>query len=175
MSTYANPDRPDDRISDAEREEAIAALLQAQGEGRLTPDEVAERAAQVREARRRSELAPIFHDLPLAGPSPYGSPTGQALTGGISDASTGAVAPASPSWQEPSGTPPYGVAPRVSGGGLTPAARSTIMRVTPLVATVAFFAFGLTGGFRWSWLFFLAVPIVGVILNMDDDKGKGKR
>lgn len=171
MSTYANPDRPDDRISDAEREEAVAALLQAQGEGRLTPDEVAERAAQVREARRRSELAPIFHDLPLAGPSAFGTPSaGQALTGGVSDAPTGAVSPPSAAWQEP--TASYGVAPRATGGGLTPAARSTIMRVTPLVATVAFFAFGLTGGFRWSWLFFLAVPIVGVILNMDDDKGK---
>lgn len=173
MSTYANPDRPDDRISDAEREEAIAALLQAQGEGRLTPDEVAERAAQVREARRRAELAPIFHDLPLAGPSPYGSPgAGQQLTGGISDAPSGSVAPpsSSPGWQDPS--PSYGVAPRVSGGGLTPAARSAIMRVTPLVATVAFFTFGFLGGFRWSWMFFLAVPIVGVILNMDDDKGK---
>ena len=173
MSTYANPDRPDDRISDAEREEAIAALLQAQGEGRLTPDEVAERAAQVREARRRAELAPIFHDLPLAGPSPYGSPSvGQGLTAGIRDAPSGSAVPpsSSPAWQEPA--PSYGVAPRATGGGLTPAVRSTIMRLTPLAATVGFFAFGFLGGWRWSWLCFLAVPIVGVILNMDDDKGK---
>jgi hypothetical protein len=62
MSGYANPDRPQQRLSNAEREEAVARLSEAQIEGRLTPAEYDERAAGVRNAVTRGDLAPLFAD-----------------------------------------------------------------------------------------------------------------
>lgn len=59
---YAND--PNCRISDAEREAAMATLGRAFAEGRLTIDEYDERVQEVAAARTGSELAPLFSDLP---------------------------------------------------------------------------------------------------------------
>src|SRR5689334_13743906 len=45
MSGYASPDRPDQRLSDAERDEAVGHLAQANVEGRITTEEYGERSA----------------------------------------------------------------------------------------------------------------------------------
>ncbi len=63
----ASDDRPDIRLSDAEREAAAADLGEHFAQGRLTADEHAERLEQVWAAKTRGEIAPIFRDLP----SPY--------------------------------------------------------------------------------------------------------
>ena len=55
------------RIGDAERERAAAELADHYTEGRLTTEEHAERLDRVWAARTRSDLLPIFRDLP----SPY--------------------------------------------------------------------------------------------------------
>ena len=60
-------ERPDIRLSDAEREAAAADLGEHFAQGRLTADEHAERLEQVWAAKTRGEVAPIFRDLP----SPY--------------------------------------------------------------------------------------------------------
>lgn len=52
------------RIGDAERERAAADLGEHFAQGRLSVDEHAERLEQVWAAKTRSELAPVFHDLP---------------------------------------------------------------------------------------------------------------
>jgi hypothetical protein len=52
------------RCSDAEREQARAALYTAAGEGRLTMDEVEERLGRLEEIRYRHELASLTADLP---------------------------------------------------------------------------------------------------------------
>jgi hypothetical protein len=39
-----------------------------------------------------------------------------------------------------------------------------IASLVPLLALLLFFVFGLTGGWSWSWVFFLAIPIAGVIV-----------
>lgn len=55
------------RLSDAEREAAAADLAEHYALGRLTPEEHAERLDRIWAAKTRSELRPIFRDLP----SPY--------------------------------------------------------------------------------------------------------
>jgi len=59
-----NPDRPELRISDAEREQALEALNVHMANGRLDIDEYGERSAQIVAAKTRGDLVPIFRDLP---------------------------------------------------------------------------------------------------------------
>jgi hypothetical protein len=62
---------PEVRIGDAEREQAQADLGEHYAAGRLDHDEYSQRLDQVWAARTRSELAPVFRDLP--GPGPMGA------------------------------------------------------------------------------------------------------
>jgi hypothetical protein len=39
-----------------------------------------------------------------------------------------------------------------------------IASVVPVVAITLFLVFGLTSGWRWSWAFFLLIPISGIII-----------
>lgn len=39
-----------------------------------------------------------------------------------------------------------------------------IASLVPLVATVLFLAFGIAGGWSWSWLFFLLIPVSGIVV-----------
>ena len=57
---------PATRASDAERERALAALRAASVEGRLTVEELADRAERVERARTQRDLARILGDLPRA-------------------------------------------------------------------------------------------------------------
>ena len=58
------------RASDAEREQAIARLSEASAEGRLTLEELADRAALAYGAQSHAELARLTDDLPVpAAPS----------------------------------------------------------------------------------------------------------
>jgi len=52
------------RISDADREEAVALLGEQYAVGRLDKDEFDERSDAVWSARTRGDLAPVFADLP---------------------------------------------------------------------------------------------------------------
>lgn len=52
------------RISDAEREAAAAELGEHYAQGRITPEEHAERLDRIWASRTRGELAPVFRDLP---------------------------------------------------------------------------------------------------------------
>ncbi|WP_234660602.1 DUF1707 SHOCT-like domain-containing protein [Agromyces marinus] len=68
MSGYAEPDRPQERLSDAEREEAVVHLASARAEGRLTAAELADRSASARAAATWGDLVPLFADLPRVAP-----------------------------------------------------------------------------------------------------------
>ncbi|NIH85500.1 DUF1707 SHOCT-like domain-containing protein [Amycolatopsis granulosa] len=61
-------DRPDLRLSDAERTEAMDALSEHVRTGRLDIDEFGIRSAKVAAARTRGDLAPLFTDLPAPRP-----------------------------------------------------------------------------------------------------------
>lgn len=66
MSTYPHWDEHL-RISDAEREQAAATLAEHYAQGRLTTEEHSERLDRIWAAKTRSELFPIFSDLPGPG------------------------------------------------------------------------------------------------------------
>ena len=149
MSGYANPDRPEQRLSNAEREEAVARLSEAQIEGRLTPAEYDERAAGVRNAVTRRDLAPLFADLPDAAPSAATS-TPMLLTG------PGTLPPPSAD----SFAPPPARTSRALGGRVG----DTVMALMPFIALGLFFWFGFAGGFVWSWLWFLIIPVAAIVI-----------
>ncbi|MFC4853466.1 DUF1707 SHOCT-like domain-containing protein [Actinophytocola glycyrrhizae] len=72
MSDY----QPSDiRVSDAEREEALAKLGEHMSAGRLDIDEYGERSAEVATAKTRGQLLGLFGDLPEPKPA-FGRPKG---------------------------------------------------------------------------------------------------
>lgn len=71
-----------------------------------------------------------------------------------SNASTGSNGSNQDEWDNP-------LARKHPLGGRTGVA---IVSITPIVALVLFFVFGLAGGWAWSWLFFIAIPIVSIIV-----------
>lgn len=93
------------------------------------------------------------------------------------DAESAALAPTGPDASGTASTPATFGTPEAAPGshvhvpeplpraGLS---RAKIMAITPILATVAFFICGnVFGGWAWAWIFFLAVPLAG-ILTKDD-------
>jgi hypothetical protein len=176
------------RLSHADRDAAIAALARAEAEGRLTADELAERTAAAGRAVVRGDLAPLFTDLPDTDAGPLADPVAPAAppAPGADSAPVGPLAnPAfapSPGYGGPNyggpnyGGPPYGgpsygpgydypdrsTRPAPLGG----AAGVVAVSVTPLIALGLFLACGflIPGGFAWSWVFWLFVPVVGIVV-----------
>ncbi|WP_199434008.1 DUF1707 SHOCT-like domain-containing protein [Qaidamihabitans albus] len=62
-------DRPEYRLSDAERQEALDALSEHVRTGRLDIVDFDERSARASAAKVRSDLEPVFTDLPEPRPS----------------------------------------------------------------------------------------------------------
>jgi hypothetical protein len=87
----ASPDHPSGRlrVSDADRDGALAELSTHFQAGRLTADEFEERAGQALAARAAADLAVLFTDLPRQQ---------QALTSPARGAPASAPASAGPSW-----------------------------------------------------------------------------
>ncbi|UOE43648.1 DUF1707 SHOCT-like domain-containing protein [Agromyces larvae] len=149
MVDFANPTRPSERIGNADRDAAVAALTQAREEGRLSSVEFEERVASARSSVTWGDLAPLFADLP---PSISGA-AGAAGAGGGFGATAGwnSSAPADDDWGSS----------RALGGGWG----ATIMAFVPFLALGLFFIAGFAwDGWAWSWLFFLLVPVAGVII-----------
>jgi hypothetical protein len=59
--------RGDIRVSDAERDEAVAELSEHFQAGRVTQEEFEDRSGRALEARTRSDLSELFTDLPPLG------------------------------------------------------------------------------------------------------------
>ncbi|GHF22636.1 hypothetical protein GCM10017786_65840 [Amycolatopsis deserti] len=80
-------DQPELRLSDAERTQALDALSEHVRTGRLDIDEFGRRSAQAAAARTRSDLVPLFADLPeprprvLDRPAPSRAPARKAGLG----------------------------------------------------------------------------------------------
>ncbi|MFT2816265.1 DUF1707 SHOCT-like domain-containing protein [Leifsonia sp. A12D58] len=158
MTDYTDPTRSSLRLSNAEREDAVHELAAAQLAGRLTRDEYDQRVDAARRAVTRSDLAPLFRDLPGSdAPSAvphatYSQPTSARVTDDASGANDGPSA----AWDEN--------APGPGRGPLGGALGATIMGLTPFISLILFFMFAGIWGWAWSWLWFLLVPIVGVII-----------
>lgn len=163
MSDYASPDRPEMRLSNADREDAVAQLADALAQGRLSATEYEERASAARAAIARSDLVPLFRDLPSTGLS---SSSGRDASSGVqpdgySVAQPNALGPGAPH-SDPLVSEPDGSAIRQRALGSTVGA--TIMALTPFVALGLFLLTGHFGSYGWSWLWFLLIPIVGIII-----------
>src|SRR5207248_10675274 len=63
------------RAAQADREQAITVLTAAYAQGRLTKDELEERAGRAFASRTYAELAALTADLPAANPAVMGSDT----------------------------------------------------------------------------------------------------
>jgi hypothetical protein len=126
------------RIGDPEREAAVRDLSAHRQAGRLTPVEYEDRSVRVSQARTWAELLPMFADLPDPRPAAL---TGQPATPAPL-ADRGAALPA------PSPERPEAVLPQRW--------RETIVALAPILAVVLFFTTG-------SWLWFLAIPVVGIL------------
>jgi hypothetical protein len=158
MTDYSDAATASIRLSNADRDEAVARLARAHGDGRLTADEYTERSDTAKTAKTRGELAPLFADLP--------DTTQESVIG-----STAGSAP-DPDF----GPPPAAAYPSKPGDEsrdsynrtrpLGGTAGVVAVSVTPLIALAAFLLCGFLApdGFAWSWLFWLAVPIVGIIV-----------
>lgn len=76
---FLSPGSADLRLSDADRNAAVAALERERAAGRLTDDELSERRVLARAARTRGDLLPCFADLPESqAVPPLASATGAA-------------------------------------------------------------------------------------------------
>jgi hypothetical protein len=141
---------PSVRIGTPERDAATAALDTHWHAGRLDPGEHERRTTLVKAARTRAELDTLFADLPER------------------------VAPRPPVVEHRvvprEGVPSTAVEPSVPVlGGLVGRHRDSIMALTPFVALALFF---LTG----TWLWFLVIPVVGILLfGADDRRGRNRR
>jgi hypothetical protein len=141
---------PSVRIGTPERDVAVAALDAHWHAGRLDPGEHERRTTLAKAARTRTELDALFADLP------------------------GQVAPQPPAagHEEVQGAAPAGSDPVPSvpaPGGVVGRYRDTVMALTPFVALALFF-------WTQTWLWFLAIPVMGIpLFGADDRKGRGRR
>ncbi|WP_448002462.1 DUF1707 SHOCT-like domain-containing protein [Agromyces bauzanensis] len=167
MSGYANPDRPDLRLSDAERGEAVGHLADARTVGRLTEAEYQERASAARRAVTRGDLMPLFADLPESAPAAQQLPQATAVPPGPMPAAYSAPITgydAADAYRGSRGS-------RALGGRIG----DTIMALVPFIAVGLFFLFGFYVSFAWSWLWFLIIPVTAIIIYGPGGGGRGSR
>lgn len=178
MSGYASPDHPEQRLSDAEREEAVGHLAAAQSEGRLTAADYAERSVAARHAVTWADLVPLFADLPDSAPAqrpvpgPLAPPPPAPSAGygaGPTAPSAGYGAATSSGFTTPD--PDRARGNRALGGRIG----ATIMALIPFIAVALFFITGFNGSFAWSWLWFLLIPIAGIVIYGPGSEGRRSR
>ena len=163
MTDYTDPATAGHRLSNAEREEAVSALERANADGRITAAELSERSSAARSAVTRGDLAPLFADLPQAAastpPPAFAAPS-----------SAGQPFTAPPPGGGYNQGPGYGGYPGGYSGDGRPArggrTGNWIVAIMPFVALALFFICGtyLPGGYAWSWIFFLAIPVAAIVV-----------
>jgi len=134
----------------------VGRLAAAQAEERLTVAEFEERERSARAAVTRADLVPLFTDLPETATAEEQLPRSTAAS---APSYTPVPPPASP--YVDTGVGAAGSAGTRALGGRTGA---TIMALAPFIALGLFFLFGFIGSFAWSWLWFLLIPIAGVVI-----------
>jgi hypothetical protein len=180
MTDYAHPDRPQERLSTAERAAAVDRLSAAQSDGRITPQEFGERATAARAAVTRGDLVPLFADLPAdeasagapggASSAPAPGPAPAVAPGSATAPSLGYGATAYPAADA---EPDYGGGPGVRPlGG---AVGMTIMALIPFIALGLFFLTGFNGGWAWAWLWFMLIPLGGIVIYGPGSTRRGRR
>ena len=152
----ADFERANERISNAERDGALSALAAHRDAGRLDSGQYETRQVAASSAQTWADLLPLFTDLPEPRPAKV-------------TALAAYAPPGLPIGSRPSG-PPVAV-PRPSGSGpaIPQRVRETIMSLTPFAALVLFFT-------THTWLWFLAIPVMGILLyGPEGRRGRGRR
>jgi len=163
MADTTDPSGASLRLSNDERERAVAALQSHAAQGRLTDDELQARSAAARSAVTRGDLSPLFADLP-GGPQLDPHPATAAQPGpGAPTAAPGPGYPG-PQYAQP-GYPQQPYDGRPGWGGREPSSRWGLLAVSiiPFVSLILFFITGYAWGYQYSWLWFLLIPLVGAI------------
>lgn len=171
MTDFGDPSNASLRLSNDERERAVAALQSHATQGRLTDAELQSRTAAARSAVTRGDLAPLFADLP-----------GVLHLDGVSGAGAGAPAGSAPgaanaAWQASQpGPSPYGYPPAPGEHG-RPVTRwgLLIVSIMPFIAVILFFVTGMAWGYQYSWLWFLLIPLAGAIVYGVDGGDRRRR
>ncbi len=140
MTDFTDPSESRIRLSDGERDQAVAALDAHARDGRLTESELSARSASARAAVTRGDLAPLFADLPGALPGSNATAT---------------FAPSN-DFSRDRAWDPHGGDPAAQRRAVWPA-------VASFIALILFFLTGWLWGFAYSWLWFLLVPVVAII------------
>ncbi|RFA22513.1 DUF1707 SHOCT-like domain-containing protein [Subtercola boreus] len=135
------------RLSNAERDRAVARLNANQRDGRLSAAEFDERVGAVRSAVTQADLEPIFRDLPQDDRQ--------------SEARPAEFAPAALGYGASAKAIPD---PQARRGPLGGRLGTVAVSLSPLVATVLFFITSALVGWNFSWLWFLLVPVTGAIV-----------
>ncbi|HEY1001781.1 MAG TPA: DUF1707 domain-containing protein [Streptosporangiaceae bacterium] len=92
------------RVSDADRDRAIAELSEHYQAGRLTTEEFEDRTGRALQARTTADLADLFTDLPRRQAPTTGAAPGATATGATSTGAT-STAPADPAKSWPARVP----------------------------------------------------------------------
>jgi hypothetical protein len=159
MADTTDPSGASLRLSNDERERAVATLQSHAAQGRLTDEELQARSAAARSAVTRGDLAPLFADLPGG---PQLDPHHGVGAGPAAPAAPAAGYPGSP-YAPPAYQQPYDG--RSGWGGREPSSRWGLLAVSiiPFVSLILFFITGYAWGYQYSWLWFLLIPLVGAI------------
>ncbi|MDN4615354.1 DUF1707 domain-containing protein [Leifsonia sp. F6_8S_P_1B] len=173
MSDISDPAGASLRLSNDERERAVAALQTHATAGRLDDAELQSRSAAARSAVTRGDLAPLFTDLPGGlhlDPAGGHHPGAAEQPGGAQPA---AAFPQTPQDQtsyaqggqygQPAQNAPYGYgAPQPE----QPGSRwgLLVVSIMPFIAVILFFLTGMVWGYQFSWLWFLLIPLAGALV-----------
>ena len=145
---YTDSATANQRLSHSERDDAVAALARFAQEGRLTEAEATQRSDAARSAVTRGDLAPLFADLPVQTHADTPQPT-----------AAQPVPPAAFGQDHSQGG--YGY-PAGQRQGQRPW-RYAVVSLSPFVALALFFITGNVWGFNYAWLWFLLIPIAGIV------------
>ncbi|UAJ77847.1 DUF1707 domain-containing protein [Leifsonia sp. ZF2019] len=162
MTDLTDPSGASLRLSNDERERAVAALQSHAAAGRLDDAELQSRVASARAAVTRGDLAPLFADLPgtlhlddhaTTSPSPASAQPGASTPPSPPAASFAPAPPAAPA--DPYGDDRY--RPNNRWGLL-------VVSVMPFIAVILFFVTSGIWGYQYSWLWFLLIPLAGALV-----------
>jgi hypothetical protein len=159
MADYgsAPPAGGNERIGSVERDAAVGALDVHRQAGRLNSAEFEERQVAASRAQTWGEIVPLFSDLPEPRPAKVTALAAYAPPGG------------GPTLARPGTGRPGDVVDGTSrsGLGLPDRTKQTIVALTPFVALILFFT-------THTWLWFLAIPIVAIVLYGGEGKPGGR-
>lgn len=166
MSDISDPAGASLRLSNDERERAVAALQSHAGAGRLDDAELQSRTAAARTAVTRGDLTPLFADLPGG---LHLDPAGGHHPGAAQQPAASAY-PQSPA-DAYGQSAAYGQNPPYGYGAPAPQPEQPgsrwgllVVSIMPFIAVILFFLTGMVWGYQYSWLWFLLIPLAGALV-----------